>query len=321
MTPHDRARDNAVHSDLFFGLNHEERTSLRAIGTTWNDDIPAHRDQVLAIYGARARHASKENVRVTREIAYGSDPRQCLDIFQPIGRTGRQPVIVFVHGGAFTRGKKSINGEIYDNVLHWFANQGFVGVNVEYRLAPQYGFPAGAEDVASAVSWIETHIADFGGRPDCLVLIGHSAGGSHVATYLLDPNVDLSPSSAIVGSVLISGRLRADRLPDNPNAANVAAYYGEDEMSLQRRSPTEYAHRCNVPVMVVVAEFENRHLDRYGAEFAEAVAKTSLHASRFLRLAAHNHTSIVAHFNTGEETLGWAIFDFLQSIPTFGSDM
>lgn len=52
-------------------------------------------------------------------------------------------MLAFVHGGAFTRGSKSVDGEIYDNVLYWFARQGFIGVNIEYRQAPVARFPRG----------------------------------------------------------------------------------------------------------------------------------------------------------------------------------
>ncbi|WP_350356967.1 alpha/beta hydrolase, partial [Escherichia coli] len=69
----------------------------------------------------------------------------------------------------------------------WCARQGYIGVNVEYRLAPEAHYPAGAEDVAMALAWLRAHARAHGGDPGLIVLIGHSAGGSHVASCLSDP--------------------------------------------------------------------------------------------------------------------------------------
>jgi acetyl esterase/lipase len=225
------------------------------------------------------------------------------------------PVLVFVHGGAFTRGAKSVDGEIYDNVLYWFARQGFVGVNVEYRLAPQARFPAGAEDVAAATQWVAENIARHGGQPQKIVLMGHSAGGSHVASYLLDPNIGIAAHPGVKAAVLISARLRLECRPENPNARNVAAYCGDDDPAvLERCSPITYAQRCRWPVFVGIGEFENRLLDVYGLEFAHSVARSCGRAPRIVQMPGHNHTSMVAHFNTGEEALGREILSFLRPV-------
>ena len=139
--------------------------------------------------------------------------------------SGQRRVLVFVHGGAFTRGSKS-NRYFYDNVAYWFAHQGFIVVNVEYRLAPAAQFPAGAEDVGRAVGWVVENIAGYGGDPGDVVLMGHSAGGCHVASYLLDRVAWNEPHAGVSAAILVSARLRLECLPDNPNAANVAAYCG-----------------------------------------------------------------------------------------------
>lgn len=296
-------------------LSAADRQRLQEIGPRWNDDIVAHRKIVLDIYGPLAGRADKSGIKVVRDLAYGSDARQRLDVFVPKDATNA-PVLMFVHGGAFTRGSKSVDGEIYDNVLYWFARQGFVGVNVEYRLAPQARFPAGAEDVADATRWVVRSIAAYGGDSQRLVLMGHSAGGSHVATYLLDPNIGLDPHPSVRAAVLISARLRLECRSDNPNARNVAEYCGHDSSVLDHRSAVTHAHRCRWPVFIGIAEFENRHLDVYGLEFAHAVANACGRAPRIVQMPGHNHTSMVAHFNTGEEALGREILDFIR--PALG---
>jgi len=292
-------------------LSAKDWARLQALNAHWNEDIVKHRAGVLEIYGPLVKRTSKKSIRVTRDVAYGGHERQSLDIFTTASAQAR-PVILFVHGGAFTRGAKSVDGEIYDNVLYWFARQGFIGVNVEYRLAPGAQYPAGAEDVSLAVEWVAARIQDYGGDPSRLVLMGHSAGGCHVASYLLDPDAGTTPHAAIKAAVLISARLRLETLPANPNAKNVAVYCGDDPALLDRRSPVNHVARCRWPIFVGIAEYENRYLDAYGLEFASRLALAGGHDYRFVQMLGHNHTSIVAHFNTAEDWLGRQILDFLN---------
>jgi acetyl esterase len=94
----------------------------------------------------------------------------------------------------------------------------------------------------------------------------------------------------------------------------VRAYYGDDESKYARRSPVTWARRCPVPVMLAIAEFENPLLDVYGAEFYARIAAARGSAPRFLRLRNHNHFSMIAHFNTGEDILGREILDFIATL-------
>lgn len=303
------------------------RQRFAQIGPVWGRDINTHRDLVIDAYSplvGAARDAG-ESFEMARDVAYGGHERQRLDVFASSGtrEAGNADVVLFVHGGAFLRGSKSFNGLIYDNVSRWFARQGCVALNVEYRLAPEAPYPAGADDIAAALAWAYAHVAEFGGNPHRIFLVGHSAGGAHVATYLCDPLfAELRESAAAVtGAVLISARLAADVLPDNPNAAGVRAYFGTDETRYAARSPLTHAAHVNTPLMVVVAEYENPYLDAYGAAFFERVLQARQRAGdaapkrapRFLQMLRHNHTSVVAHFDSGETLLGDAMLDFFRA--------
>jgi acetyl esterase len=237
-------------------------------------------------------------------------------VFRP-AESERAPVVVFVHGGAFLRGSKSAPEGIYDNVLYWFARQGCLGINVEYRLAPEAPFPAGAEDLAAAVAWVKGNAASHGGDPKAIYLVGHSAGATHIAGYACDPNIAVKPGPEISGLVLISGRLRIDASKENPNANGVRAYFGEDESLYEKRSPVTYAHLCQQPVMIAIAEFDNPLLDIYGAEFCWRYAAKRRRAPRFVQMALHNHSSMAMHFNTGEEVLGREILRFMVANSGF----
>jgi acetyl esterase len=289
------------------------RRQMAAIGPVWGSDIRKHRDMVLAAYAPLLAQSPKAGVTVETEASYGGHSRQRLDVYRPHG--GRAvPVVIFVHGGAFVRGDKRVNDEVYANVLYYFARNGCLGLNVEYRLAPEAAYPAGAQDVAAAVEWAATHARELGGDPGRMFLVGHSAGATHVAGYTCDPNAGVRPSAGVRGIVLLNGRLRADARADNPNADGVRAYFGEDASRYEERSPVTWAARCELPVMLAIAEFDNPLLDVYGAEFFWKLAAARGRAPRFVRLRDHNHISMVAHFNTGEDELGREILDFMATL-------
>lgn len=284
---------------------------LRDVGPVWQQDIRSAGDRVKAAYLPLLMAAPREGVAVHRDLPYGTHARQVLDVYQPPGAR-KAPVVVFVHGGAFVRGAKDINAAMYGNVLTWFARQGCVGVNVEYRLAPEAQHPHGALDVAAACAWVAEHIGEFGGDPASICLVGHSAGGTHAATYAGDPALD-PVRRDIACLVLVSARLSADTLPENPNAAGVRAYYGEDEQCHAAHSPMAHAARLALPVFVVNAQYENPLLDVYAAEFTHRIAQARRVAPRHMSVADHNHVSVMAHFNSGEQLLGEQILDFFEA--------
>jgi acetyl esterase len=299
-----------MHALPHFNLSPEDRATLARIGPIWGTDIAKHREITVGIYAKLHETATKSNAAIARDLAYGAHPRQVLDVFTPAGARDAD-VLVFVHGGAFVRGDKIQPGGLYENVLHWFAKQGLVGVNVEYRLGSEAPEPSGAEDVRDAVAWVRANIARYGGDPARIFVFGHSAGGTHAATFALDPRVRPAAGPGIAGLIIVSGRLRADTLPENPNREPVKIYFGPDESTYAARSPMAFADRCDMPLMVAIAEYENPLLDRYGIEFAWRVAEAKKRVPRFVRMTRHNHNSICAHFNTGEEILGREMLDFI----------
>lgn len=119
--------------------------------------------------------------QVERDIAYNAHGRRGhLDVYTPEGGVpdGGAPVLLQVHGGAWTIGNKDQQGL---PLMRHLAAKGWVCVAINYRLAPRDAFPAQVIDVKQAIAWIKEHIADYGGDPDYLAITGGSAGG-HLAT-------------------------------------------------------------------------------------------------------------------------------------------
>ena len=126
-----------------------------------------------------------QGVKTEREVKYGPAERHLLDVFTPEMAAPARPVLIFIHGGGFLAGNKRAPGSpFYDNVMLWAVNNGFVGVNATYRLAPQSPYPAGAEDLGAVVAWVASKIGERGGDPARIYLMGHSAGAVHVANFM-----------------------------------------------------------------------------------------------------------------------------------------
>ena len=108
-----------------------------------------------------------------RNLAYGPQPLQNLDIYMPSGSsTDKRPVLIFIHGGAWRYGDKAYEAA----VLTPYLEQGMVGVMINYRLVPQSTFPDQSNDCLLALQWVYNNIEQFGGDRDNLHLVGHSAG-------------------------------------------------------------------------------------------------------------------------------------------------
>ena len=178
--------------------------------------------------GAQSTGGGAGSIRVVRDIAYGSDPRQRLDVYVPAGlRAGAPPrkVLVFFHGGGWSRGTKNR----HRFVGRAFARAGYVTVLANYRLYPKVRFPAFVDDAARAVGWVHRNAAAHGGDPGQLYLMGHSAGAHIAALVALDPRYLRAagvPQAAIRGMIGLAGpyafrprRLRrfADVFTAHPN--------------------------------------------------------------------------------------------------------
>ena len=115
-----------------------------------------------------------------RNIAYGSHPKwNLLDVYHPQGAKGHLPTIVSVHGGGFVYGDK----EVYRRYCMDLARRGFSVVNFSYRLAPEYRFPTPLEDTNAVMEWVCRHADTYHLSPDCLFLVGDSAGAQIASQY------------------------------------------------------------------------------------------------------------------------------------------
>ena len=250
--------------------------------------------------------------RVTPDVAYGPHERQQLDVFEPATPGTGRPLVVFVHGGAFVEGHRNRTPEVYGNVLRFFARHGIVGLNMGYRMAPECTYPGASEDVARVVAWARDNAVRLGADPARVFIMGHSAGCAHVASYAYDRRLQPAGGPGIAGVIIVSGRVRADVHPDNPNARKVEAYYGTDPAAHEDASSVTHVDAASPPTLIAIAQYENPLIDLHCTELAHRLAQAKRRAPPFVWLRGHNHTSAIAHLNTAEDDeLGRALLDFI----------
>ncbi len=172
--------------------SHVETTLRDGLGADYLDELddpPGAEDLKLSLRElARPFKLNRPGVEVVRDINYTVGGRRArLDIYRPEGaEVQNAPVLVQIHGGAWTIGNKEQQGLLLMNRM---AERGWVCVAVNYRLAPKHPWPAQIVDVKKAIAWTREHIAAYGGDPDYLVVTGGSAGGHLAALAALTPGV------------------------------------------------------------------------------------------------------------------------------------
>ena len=120
---------------------------------------------------------------VKRDIPYtkNADKLQTLDVYSPSKAKGL-PVVFWIHGGGWQGGDKS---EVYDKPKV-FNGKGFILVSTNYRLLPNVDMATLTCDVAKSIRWVHDHIAEHGGDPKRLLIMGHSAGAQLAALLCTD---------------------------------------------------------------------------------------------------------------------------------------
>jgi acetyl esterase/lipase len=270
---------------------------------------PAVLDASQALYAPYHEQEPYSGVRVTRDIAYGSHERQRLDVFEPAQGTRHAPVLLFVHGGGFVGGDKKRPGTPYhDNVALWAVRHGLIGVNMTHRLAPDFPWPAGAEDVAAALAWLRANVIRHGGDSSRIVLMGTSAGAVHAASYVAHAEFHPEQGPGTCGAIFLSGLY--DMATAERNSL-LRTYFGRDPGEYASRSSLPGLVEASIPFMFTLSEFDPADFERQALDLVNAVYERHGRWPRFARLLGHNHFTSTLHLNTPDDYLGRQILDFI----------
>lgn len=203
-----------------------------------------------------------------RDVAYGAHPRQRMDIYVPRDSADTpKPVVFFIYGGSWANGAK----ETYSFVGDAFSARGFVTVIADYRLVPEVRFPDFIVDGALALRFVRDNIASFGGSPQDLHLVGHSAGAYNAMMLTLDKRYLAAVgmrAGEIRSTVGLSGPY--DFLPFDIDVTKDAFGNARDPAQTQ---PVNFARRDAPPILLATGCEDTTVLPRNSERLASALRK------------------------------------------------
>lgn len=189
--------------------------------------------------------ASDDGLSVHKDIVYEPAHHQALDVYAPQHAKGA-PTVVFFYGGSWESGKR----QWYRWLGERLAQHGIVTVVPDYRKYPEVRMDGFMTDAARAMAWTHEHAAEFGGEPDHLFVMGHSAGGQIAALLATDghwlASVGMRPSD-LAGFIGLAGPY--DFLPlTNPDFIDI---FGHDVASQKRSQPIFFVDGDEPPMLLL----------------------------------------------------------------------
>jgi alpha-L-fucosidase 2 len=173
-----------------------------AFGLCFHFNIPIHMKRLFLLLAALACLGQARAAILQTNIEYGraNGTPLLLDVSVPDG-PGPFPMAMIVHGGGWSTGSRQQDHNLGRDISPLFApltRGNFTWFSIDYRLAPTNRWPAGFDDLQTAIRWVKTHAAEYKGDPNRLALIGHSAGG-HMVCFAAVMADDSTRVQAVVG--------------------------------------------------------------------------------------------------------------------------
>jgi acetyl esterase/lipase len=275
------------------------------------------------------RRADLPEAQIVRDVRYwngaGSDPeKNLLDLFLPTG--SGWPVLVFIHGGGWTSGDKSLRAggaDIYGNIGRFYASRGIGVAVISYRLQPKVAWPDQLADAAHAVAWVQATVARYGGDPDTIVVSGHSAGAQLAARIALDPAPLAAlgvPRQAIRGFVSVSGAGLDFTDAESWRLGQPRDYYEQrfrngdaSDAWMRAASPVQFIDAQSPPGLVIYAEGDSADLRRQGDVLAHALSVAGVPASKTV-VPGSSHTRILLTLSRDDTVASQAIVRFVAGL-------
>jgi arylformamidase len=248
----------------------------------------------LAVSAGAVSRAARDDGK--QALSYGADPLQAVDYWA--GPSPDAPLVVFVHGGGWSRGdKRMMDGS--DKLAHWRA-QGYAVASLNYRLVPEATVEQQAADVADAVAFLKARAGPLGFDADRIALVGHSAGAHLVALVGTDPGYLRAAGLSfadIDGVVPLDGAAYdvPQQLAEGPRimGRTYRQAFGGDATRQGRLSPTAQAAAPNAPAFLIL-HVQRDDGARQSAELGAALrsAGTSAEVEGFAGTGLRGHAEI-----------------------------
>ena len=283
-----------------------------------------------------------EGVKFTRDVSFGSDAKNVLDVAEPEKGGGSRPVLIYLSGGAGNKQQGGPNGEaFYDNIMVWAVKNGMVGVNMQRRPGEAWDDPA--KDVSLVVQWVNKNIAQHKGNPNRVFAWSQSAGNIPLSTYVAHSEFWGTEGIGLKGVIFMSPPA-FDILPVTPppvqgagfapcgspnGGTSAAAPAGRgggpggrgagggrtppDPATQLARSNLPGLTGSTIPLMISVAELDPPNI----IGFAETLRDELKKANRNVTYAVykdHSHISEVMSPDTADQSVSGPILKWMKSV-------
>ncbi|MEQ9497605.1 MAG: alpha/beta hydrolase [Deltaproteobacteria bacterium] len=248
-----------------------------------------------------------------RDVSFGDDARR-LDVFVPPG-DGPHPVVVFVHGGFWVSGGRKAAFGVYERLGHRLAQAGVLGVVISYRLAPAHRHPAQISDVAAAIATAFDNVAQYGGDPQRVFVMGHSAGAHLALLAALDRRwlaAEGASPRRIAGVIGLSG---VYDLPDlatrGRGKIRVPQVFGSSAEVWKQASPVTHVAKRTPRILLADGDEDYLVVREETAWLREALVKAGAPVEYF-RVNERNHEEVIVRFGEDEDPLAERVLAFVS---------
>jgi|SRR5215217_2676824 len=260
----------------------------------------ANFDDIVADIVARSA-ATRANVPMKADIAYGAAPSETVDLFFPAKSSTPSPVHMFIHGGYW----RAFSKNDYSLVAETVIAAGAIAVIVDYALMPSVRMATLVDQVGRARQWVLDNIAQYGGDPDRLTISGHSAG-AHLATTLFQH--ERAPSR--VRSALLLGGLY-DLKPLQKSFLKDEIALTNDEVAAF--TPMKKQYDANTGVLVLVGAKETPPFHQQANTFARKLSQQGLKVSQRM-LVNRNHMDSVRDLGVPHSLTGRCLTELIAGV-------
>jgi acetyl esterase/lipase len=269
---------------------------------------------MLLLLAALALATVDQPVKVINNVPYlanagYSNNLDKLDLYIPQGTTGA-PVIVWIHGGALTQDDKNLEVATGQR----FAKAGILTATVNYRLSPAVSHPAHVEDAAASFAWVKQHIAEYGGDPNRVYLVGHSAG-AYLAELLVTDERYLRAHKLsardVRGVVPISAFFWVERegvAPDRPKSV-----WGTDTKVWVDASPAHHLRANLPPTLMIYADQDEPWRRQQNVDMALALKAAGSTPIEIVQIADRTHMGIWHRLGEDGDPASERVIDFVRS--------
>lgn len=291
------------------------------------------RFQAVLTLLALASLAQAAEYRVHRNLAYvePQEYRHMLDVYTSTEGSNK-PVVVWIHGGGWQAGDKSDVA-----AKPWaFVDRGFVFVAINYRFIPNVKMKQIAEDVAKAVRWSHDNAKKYGGDPQSMFLMGHSAGASLTALVCTDDRYLKAEGlslSIFKGCVPVDGDaydvpMQIGTVPEQRRKESFQMKFGDAESQKDLSAVTHIAKGKNIPPFLIlhVADPKAMAMQR-GKTGSPCCPETDVQSARIVKVLEQagvpakavpvegkTHTTLDSGLGLPDDKATAALFEFLDGV-------